>query len=35
LGLGANDLGGTLMDEAIARNADEEPCISAEDLIAL
>ncbi len=32
---GANDLGGTLMDEAIARNADEEPYISAEGLVDL
>ncbi len=29
---GANDLGGTLMDEGIARNAGEEPRISAEEL---
>ena len=29
---GANDLGGTLMDEGIARNAREEPSISAEEL---
>ena len=32
---GANDLGGTLMDEAIARNAREAPSISAADLIEL
>jgi 5-amino-6-(D-ribitylamino)uracil---L-tyrosine 4-hydroxyphenyl transferase len=32
---GANDLGGTLMDEAIARNAEEGPRISAEELIEL
>jgi 5-amino-6-(D-ribitylamino)uracil---L-tyrosine 4-hydroxyphenyl transferase len=32
---GANDLGGTLMDEAIARNAGEAPSISAADLIEL
>jgi 5-amino-6-(D-ribitylamino)uracil---L-tyrosine 4-hydroxyphenyl transferase len=32
---GANDLGGTLMDEAIARNAREEPRISARELIEL
>ncbi|MRR14102.1 7,8-didemethyl-8-hydroxy-5-deazariboflavin synthase subunit CofH [archaeon] len=32
---GANDLGGTLMDEAIARNACEEPRISARELIEL
>jgi FO synthase subunit 2 len=32
---GANDLGGTLMDEGIARNAREEPCISPEDLVGL
>ncbi len=32
---GANDLGGTLMDEAIARNCKEEPSISAEELIEL
>ena len=32
---GANDLGGTLMDEAIARNAREEPRISAQELIEL
>lgn len=31
----ANDLGGTLMDEAIARNAREAPSISASDLIEL
>ncbi len=30
---GANDLGGTLMDEGIARNAREEPCISPEELV--
>jgi FO synthase subunit 2 len=29
---GANDLGGTLMDEGIARNAREEPSISIEEL---
>ena len=29
---GANDLGGTLMDEGIARNAREEPSISVEEL---
>jgi len=29
---GANDLGGTLMDEAIARNARESPRISAQEL---
>jgi FO synthase subunit 2 len=29
---GANDLGGTLMDEAIARNAGEAPSITADDL---
>ncbi len=32
---GANDLGGTLMDESIARNANETSCISAEDLTQL
>lgn len=32
---GANDLGGTLMDEGIARNAGEEPCISPEELVEL
>jgi FO synthase subunit 2 len=32
---GANDLGGTLMDEGIARNSREAPSISAEDLIEL
>jgi len=32
---GANDLGGTLMDEGIARNAREKPCISPEELVAL
>lgn len=32
---GANDLGGTLMDEAIARNARESASISAQDLIEL
>ena len=32
---GANDLGGTLMDEAIARNAREAPRISAQELIEL
>ncbi|VVB70952.1 FO synthase subunit 2 [uncultured archaeon] len=32
---GVNDLGGTLMDEGIARNAGEEPHISAQELIAL
>ena len=32
---GANDLGGTLMDEAIARNAAEDPFILAQDLVAL
>jgi FO synthase subunit 2 len=32
---GANDLGGTLMDEGIARNAREAPCITAADLIEL
>ena len=32
---GANDLGGTLMDEAIARNAREAPSISAADQIEL
>ncbi|MDD1734746.1 MAG: 7,8-didemethyl-8-hydroxy-5-deazariboflavin synthase subunit CofH, partial [Methanothrix sp.] len=32
---GANDLGGTLMDEAIARNASEKPRISARELIEL
>ena len=32
---GANDLGGTLMDEGIARNAREGPCISAAELIEL
>ena len=32
---GANDLGGTLMDEGIARNAREAPCISATELIEL
>jgi len=35
LNWGANDLGGTLMDESIARNALETPCISAEDLVRL
>jgi len=30
---GANDLGGTLMDEGIARNSKEAPSISAEELI--
>lgn len=32
---GANDLGGTLMDEGIARNAREAPCVSATELIEL
>jgi 2-iminoacetate synthase ThiH len=32
---GANDLGGTLMDEGIARNAREEPYISPEELVEL
>jgi FO synthase subunit 2 len=32
---GANDLGGTLMDEAIARNAREAPRISAQELAEL
>lgn len=32
---GANDLGGTLMDEAIARNASEDPFIRVQDLVAL
>jgi FO synthase subunit 2 len=32
---GANDLGGTLMEESIARNAKEMPCISAQDLTRL
>ena len=32
---GANDLGGTLMDEGIARNAREAPSISAAELIQL
>jgi 2-iminoacetate synthase ThiH len=32
---GANDLGGTLMDESIARNAREASSISAEDLAGL
>jgi FO synthase subunit 2 len=32
---GANDLGGTLMDEGIARNSREAPCISAADLVEL
>jgi len=32
---GANDLGGTLMDEAIARNSKEQPSISAAELIEL
>jgi 5-amino-6-(D-ribitylamino)uracil---L-tyrosine 4-hydroxyphenyl transferase len=32
---GANDLGGTLMDEAIARNASEDPFIQVQDLVAL
>jgi len=32
---GANDLGGTLMDEKIARNSCEEPGISAEEIVEL
>lgn len=32
---GANDLGGTLMDEGIARNSREEPSISPEELVEL
>jgi 2-iminoacetate synthase ThiH len=32
---GANDLGGTLMDEGIARNAGEAPYISAAELVEL
>jgi 5-amino-6-(D-ribitylamino)uracil---L-tyrosine 4-hydroxyphenyl transferase len=32
---GANDLGGTLIDEGIARNAREAPCISAAELAQL
>ncbi|MEI8004110.1 MAG: 7,8-didemethyl-8-hydroxy-5-deazariboflavin synthase subunit CofH, partial [Methanothrix sp.] len=32
---GANDLGGTLMDEGIARNSREAPSISAAELIEL
>ena len=35
LNWGVNDLGGTLMDEGIARNALEAPCISAEGLKSL